>query len=65
MAKVILKHKEGVLHIGGGRFFHANEPVEVTEAEKDTLLAAYEDLEEFVEAEVKQEEEPEKKKGKK
>jgi hypothetical protein len=57
MAKIQLKHKEGALHIGGGRFFYANEPVEVTEAEKDKLLLAYEDLEEVVE-EAKEEEKP-------
>lgn len=55
MAKVILKHEEGVLHVGGGRFFYAGEPVEVSEEEKEQLLEAYEDLEEFVEEEKKEE----------
>jgi hypothetical protein len=49
MPKVIYKNKEGALHIGGGRFFFANESVEVTEEEKEKLLETYEDLEEFVE----------------
>lgn len=55
MAKVKYKHEEGALHIGGGRFFYANEEVEVTEAEKDQLLEAYEDLEEVVEKKKKAE----------
>lgn len=55
MAKVQFKHKEGALHIGGGRFFYANDPVEVTEAEKDELLSSYEDLEEVVEKKKKAE----------
>ncbi len=57
MGKVIYKREEGILHIGGGRFFHANEPVEVTEEEKVELLEKYEDLEEFVE---QKDEDPEK-----
>lgn len=45
MVKVQYKHKEGALHIGGGRFFYANEPVEVSPDEVDGLLNTYEDLE--------------------
>lgn len=46
MPKVQYKEKTGVLHIGGGRFFHANEPVEVTAEEKEELLKSFSDLEE-------------------
>jgi predicted transcriptional regulator len=59
MAKVQYKHKEGALHIGGGRFFYANEPVEVTEKERAELLENYSDLEEVFE-EVPEEKEEEK-----
>jgi hypothetical protein len=53
MAKVIYKNKVGALHIGGGRFFYANEPVVVSEEEKDQLLAKYgEDLEEVLTPEL-------------
>jgi hypothetical protein len=41
--KVQFKHKKGVLHIGGGRFFYPGEPVEVTAAERDQLLDTYPD----------------------
>lgn len=44
MAKVKYKHDKGVLHIGGGRFFHAKKPVEVNEKEVKTLLSKYDDL---------------------
>lgn len=54
MAQVQYKNKKGVLHIGGGRFFYANEPVEVTEKEKNELLKTYEDLEEVKEAKIKE-----------
>lgn len=53
MPKVQYKEKTGALHIGGGRFFHANEPVEVTEEEIDQLLETYEDLEEVEEEATK------------
>lgn len=47
MPKLQYKHTKGALHIGGGRFFFANEPVEVSEEERNELLQAYgEDLEE-------------------
>ncbi|WP_309087192.1 hypothetical protein [Domibacillus sp.] len=46
MPKVQYKHKKGALHIGGGRFFYAAEPVEVSDEEIDQLLETYEDLEE-------------------
>jgi hypothetical protein len=46
MPKIQYKHKKGALHIGGGRFFYANEPVEVSAKERDELLSRYEDLEE-------------------
>jgi hypothetical protein len=49
MPKVQYKNKEGALHIGGGRFFFANEPVEVSEKEKKKLLENYADLEEVIE----------------
>lgn len=59
MPKVQYKKKTGVLHIGGGRFFYANEPVEVPEEEIDELLETYEGLEE-VEEEAQDPEGPEK-----
>lgn len=46
MPKVQYKQRKGALHIGGGRFFYAAEPVEVSEEEIDQLLETYEDLEE-------------------
>jgi len=46
MPKIQYKHKKGALHIGGGRFFYANEPIEVSAKERDELLSKYEDLEE-------------------
>lgn len=46
MPKVQYKAKKGVLHIGGGRFFHAQKPVEVTAKQRDELLKMYKDLEE-------------------
>lgn len=51
MPKIQYKAEKGVLHIGGGRFFYANEPVEVSEEEKSKLLETYPDL---VEAEPEQ-----------
>lgn len=57
MPKVQYKHKIGALHIGGGRFFYANEPVEVTAKERDELLQRYSDLEEVKESKPKQEKE--------
>ncbi|WP_252503272.1 hypothetical protein [Sporosarcina sp. Marseille-Q4943] len=45
MPKVQYKHKTGALHIGGGRFFYANDPVEVEDNEVEGLLASYADLE--------------------
>src|SRR5690625_1328139 len=44
MSEVIYKHKTGALHISGGRFFYANEPVEVSDV--DFLLKTYVDLKE-------------------
>jgi hypothetical protein len=41
MPQIKLKGEKGVLHIGGGRFFYANQPVEVTAKEKGELLKAY------------------------
>ncbi|EJV42166.1 hypothetical protein IEK_05832 [Bacillus toyonensis] len=55
MAFVQFKHESGVLHIGGGRFFYAGEPQEVTAKERDELLGAYEDLEEFKQSKNKKE----------
>lgn len=55
MAFVQFKHENGVLHIGGGRFFYAGEPQEVTAKERDELLEAYEDLEEFKQPKAKKE----------
>lgn len=46
MPKLQYKSKTGALHIGGGRFFYAGEPVEVSAKEKDELLNNHEDLEE-------------------
>ncbi|MGG3801786.1 hypothetical protein [Metabacillus fastidiosus] len=48
MPKIQYKHVKGALHIGGGRFFHANEPVTVSAEEKEELLELYgDDLEEI------------------
>ena len=44
MPKIKYKHETGALHIGGGRFFHANEEVEVTVKERDELIKVYPDL---------------------
>ncbi|WP_170956621.1 hypothetical protein [Bacillus cereus] len=55
MAFVQLKHEHGVLHIGEGRFFYAGEPQEVSAKERDELLEAYEDLEEFKQSKNKKE----------
>lgn len=41
MAEVQYKSKKGVFHIGGGRFFYAQKPVEVADNELDNLLATY------------------------
>lgn len=49
MAKVQYKSDEGILHIGGGRFFYAKDPVEVPEKEKAELLKNHKDLEEVEE----------------
>ncbi len=49
MPYIQLKHETGALHIGGGRFFYAGEPQKVNAKERDTLLEAYEDLEEVAE----------------
>jgi SepF-like predicted cell division protein (DUF552 family) len=53
MPRVQYKHETGALHIGGGRIFYANEPVEVPEEEIDQLLETYKDLEEVEEEETK------------
>lgn len=45
MAKVRYKKENGILHIGGGRFFYGRNPVTVSDDEVDSLLASYEDLE--------------------
>lgn len=42
MGKVQYKADKGVLHIGGGRFFHANKPKKVTD--KAELLSKFVDL---------------------
>jgi len=55
MAFVQFKHESGVLHIGGGHFFYAGEPQEVTAKERDELLGAYEDLEELKQSKNKKE----------
>lgn len=52
MAKVQYKQKDGVLHIGGGRFFHARKPVQVESEELEDLLNTYGDLEVVVEGPV-------------
>lgn len=64
MAKVQYKQKTGVLHIGGGRFFYAQEPVEVTAKERDDLLEMYSDLEEVKDSKKEEQEEPKNKKTK-
>ncbi|PEW46593.1 hypothetical protein CN306_18805 [Bacillus thuringiensis] len=53
MAFVQFKHESGVLHIGGGRFFYAGEPQEVTAKERDELLESYGDLEEYKQPKTK------------
>lgn len=45
MAELQYKKETGALHIGGGRFFYAGEPVEVKDGEKAELLSKYADLE--------------------
>jgi hypothetical protein len=55
MAKVQYKSKKGVFHIGGGRFFHAQKPVEVSEEESEQLLKTYSDLELVTDPNEKQE----------
>lgn len=47
MPKVVYEASYGVLHVGGGRFFKANEPVEVENAEE--LISKYSDLKIVVE----------------
>ena len=59
MAKVQYKSKEGVLHIGGGRFFYGQKPVQVSEEEKGELLKLYKDLEEVEEKESQSSEDDE------
>lgn len=55
MPSIKYKHETGALHIGGGRFFYANQEVEVTAKERDELLKNYPDLEEVKETtEVKE-----------
>lgn len=46
MTKLQYKKESGALHIGGGRFFYAQKPVEVAAKERDELLKLYPDLEE-------------------
>jgi hypothetical protein len=53
MPKVQYKHEKGALHIGRGRFFFPNEPVEVTEDELKNLLDSHEELEEVQEENTK------------
>lgn len=55
MAFVQFKHESRVLHIGGGRFFYAGEPQEVTAKERDELLSNYDDLEEYKQSKTKKE----------
>lgn len=43
MAKIQYKQEKGVLHIGGGRFFYGQKPVEVHDS--DELLLKFQDLE--------------------
>jgi len=45
MPHIQYKQKKGALHIGGGRFFYANQPVEVTAEEEKKLLKNYKQLE--------------------
>lgn len=52
MPLIQYKQKTGALHIGGGRFFYANEPHKVTAKERDELLNTYPDLEEVKESKV-------------
>ncbi|PIC72526.1 hypothetical protein [Sporosarcina sp. P17b] len=65
MAKVQYKQKTGVLHIGGGRFFYAQELVEVTAKERDSLLELYSDLEEVKDSKKEEQEEQKETKSKK
>lgn len=58
MAKVEYRSKSGILHIGGGRFFYGQEPVEVKDGELDDLLDTYSDLE-LVEGKVEEATDPE------
>ena len=51
MPKIQYKNEKGALHIGDGRFFYAQQSVEVTAKERDELLKTYPDLEETKEAE--------------
>jgi hypothetical protein len=49
MPKLHFKHEKGALHIGGGRIFFPGQPLDVTEEEKEELLARFpDDLEEKV-----------------
>ncbi|MGF6357097.1 hypothetical protein ABIE27_005036 [Paenibacillus sp. 4624] len=43
------KKQKGALHVGGGRFFYPNEPIEVNEDEAVSLLDRHADLEEVKE----------------
>lgn len=45
MPKVQYKKNQGALHIGGGRFFYAGEPVVVEKEEADDLISKHKDLE--------------------
>lgn len=41
MSKLQYKHEKGALHIGGGRIFFPETPLEVTEEEKNALLSHF------------------------
>lgn len=45
MPKVQYKKNKGALHIGGGRFFYAGEPVMLDGGEAEDLLSKHKDLE--------------------
>lgn len=49
MPQIQYKREEGVLHIGGGRFFYAQKPVTVSDEEAKELLGTYKTLEEVKE----------------
>lgn len=53
MPKLQYKHGKGALHIGGGRIFFPGQPLDVTEEEKEELLARFlDDLEVVTEEKV-------------